>query len=301
MTLLIVLVLKAVMKGYKGGASNLFNLIVAFMPLQSIIICFIVSVYSINVDATQTSPLGIAAILTSVVLVYLTMILIRNQQKAFQYKSEYELSQQRLNIQVEHYQKLYNAQREVRSIRHNISNNLLAISGLLSKKMIAEAKERIDGIYNEVKKTADIIDSGLPSVDAVINAKIAKAAESDIRIEHKILIDNDLFVDQFDVAILIANALDNAIEGLLRSEGVERVIKLDLVSMADYISILVENQSTGLIYDDFRSSKAEKVNHGFGIEHMKAIAKKYDGDVNPIYDPETKLFTVDILLKTMEI
>ncbi|MCL2820422.1 MAG: GHKL domain-containing protein [Oscillospiraceae bacterium] len=297
LALFIVLFLRAIMKGYKRQTNNRFNVIMAVMPLQSIIICFLVSIYSINADMINSSPLGIIAILISLLLVYITMFLIRNQQKALQYKSEYELSQLRLEMQIEHYQKLYTAQREVKAIRHNISDKLVAISGLLSSGLISEALERIDGIDNEVKKTATIIDTGFPPIDAVINAKIEKAKANNINIRHKIIIDNALHTDQFDIAILIANALDNAVEGILRSNDVERVIKLDFISVPDYISLLIENYSSVPIIEGFKTVKQEKSSHGFGIEQMKAIAKKYDGDIYLIYDSESYKFTVEILLK----
>jgi len=296
-----VLIFRTIMKGNKGEGNNQFNIIMAVMPIQSIIICFVVSVYSITEGITETIPLGVIAILVSLFLVFLVMILLKNQQKAFQYKNEYDLSQQRLKMQIKHYQKLYSTQYDIRLIRHNISDKLVAISGLLSKNMISEAIERINGIDNEVKKTAEIVNTGLPPIDAVIYAKTSKALNAGIDIDHKILVDNELLVDQFDVAILIANALDNAIEGILRSSDIERVIRLDLISVSDYLSILVENKATGLIYNDLRTSKSEKINHGFGIEHMREIARKYNGDINPKYNPETKLFTLDILLKNMQI
>ena len=225
------------------------------------------------------------------------MLMIRNQQKAFQYKKEYDLAQQKLNIQIEHYQKLYDAQREIGAIRHDIRDKLTAISGLLSQGNIPEAIAHITGIVDKVEKKSDIIDTGHPPIDAVINAKITKAEESDIYIKHKLIIENPIDISQLDIALLIANALDNAIKGILRSTDVERFIKLDVTNTTEYISILVENQSSGPVYDNFQTSKPEKINHGFGLEQMKAITKKYNGDINPKYNSENYKFTLEILLK----
>jgi len=303
LALLIAFIIRAIMKRYKGETDNQFNLIMAFMPMQSIVICFVVSSYSINAGVAYSSPTGIVAILISILLVYLTMILIRNQRKAFQYKSEYNLSQQRLVMQAEHYQKLYFAQREVRAIRHDISDKLVAIYGFLSNNQVDNAMEHIRGITNDVENVSEVIDTGHPPIDAVINAKFAKAEAEEIKInvEQKIRLNEILNVNQFDVAIIIANALDNAIEGIQRSDDVDRSIKFDIIDASGYISILVENQSAGPVYDGFKTSKPEKMNHGFGIEHMKMIAKKYQGDVNPKYDPSTQTFTLEILLKNIKI
>ena len=204
-------------------------------------------------------------------------------------------------MQVEHYQNLYSAQREIRTIRHNISDNLVAISALLTAGQIDEAIERITGIYSDAEKITYIVDTGHPPIDAVIQEKLIKSENSNIHIEYKIIFDTIVLVDQFDIAILIANALDNAIEGVLRSDNNNRQITLDIAGTSDYISILVENHASGPIFDDFRTSKAEKANHGFGLEYMRAIAKKYDGDIHPEYSKETQLFRLEILLRNTSV
>jgi len=45
-------------------------------------------------------------------------------------------------------------------------------------------------------------------------------------------------------------------------------------------------------------TKPDKVNHGFGLTRMKAIASKYDGTVNLSYNAETKKFTLEVIIKT---
>jgi hypothetical protein len=63
--------------------------------------------------------------------------------------------------------------------------------------------------------------------------------------------------------MIIANALDNAIEGVLRSTGIDRTVLLDITSKSDYISILIENYASGPIYEDLWTSKPDNKNHGF--------------------------------------
>jgi len=180
LAMFIVYIARALFKSNKQSADRQLNLLMAFMPIQSIILCFIVYGYSAEINALRTPALGIAAVVISLVLVFIVMLILNNQHKALAYKKEYELAKLRLEMQIDHYQEISQAHHEVRSIRHNISNNLIAISGLLSEGSVQDAVDRINGINADVKRTEDIVDTGFPSIDAVINAKIAKASESDI-------------------------------------------------------------------------------------------------------------------------
>ena len=302
LSLFLVYVLRTFMKKGKQETDRRFNLLMAFMPMQSIILCFIVYGYSVNIDPLKTPTLGVAAVAASLFLVFIIMLVLNNQRKALIYKKEYELAQFRLETQIEHYQKLYQAQHELRSIRHDISNNMLAISGMLEGGMAQKAMDRIQEIYADVKRTSEIVDTGLPPIDAVLNAKIAKGKESDISIKYTVRLSDDLRIDQFDLAIIVANALDNAIEGILRSSGVdEKVIMLKITGTSDYISVFVENSASGPINEDFQTSKPDKGNHGFGIPQMKSVALKYVGDVQPEYDPEAGVFSLKALLKNQPV
>jgi len=297
LVIFIAYVIRVVMKGYQKQSGNQFNWIMLLMPLQSIIICFIVYFYSINIDEIQASPLGMISILLSLTLIFVTMFIVKNLQKAITYKHDYELAMIKLSTQIEHYQKLYQAQYEIRAIRHDLNNELIAISGMLDDSRIQEASEHIGKITSSISKTATITDTGNPALDAVVNAKIDKAEKSGAHIISKIAIRSDLVIDGFDLAGIIAPALDNAIEGILRSCGVEKEIYLSIDDKSGFISIVVENHTSGLVHTDFQTTKSDKSNHGFGIAQMRAIAEKYGGIVEPKYDPKLKKFSLNVLLK----
>jgi len=297
LVLFLVYIARIVMKGHKHEADNQFNILMAIMPLQSILICFIVFGYSMIVGTLETSLLGIVAIVVALALVLITMIILQKQQKNIAHNRENELMQFMLKTQVDHYRKLNDAHHDMRTVRHDISNNLLAISGMLEKGFVPDAVERINEINNNVSKSANIIDTGLPAIDAILNSKITMAVDHCINIKYEVILNAELTIDQFEVALLLANALDNAIEGILRSSAVERDIRLDFVSGSDYVSILVENHSSGPINEGFRTSKSQKANHGYGLRQMKAIAEKYNGDLHPSYNSETGMFKLEVLLK----
>jgi hypothetical protein len=300
-SLFIIYIIKVITNGIKQEADKQFNLLMTIMPLQSMILCFIAYGYTADIDALRNSSLWIVAVIISLVLVFVIVYILNSQHKALLYKKEYELSQSRLSIQIEHYQKLYQAQREVRSIRHDISNELVAISGILVNGNVQDAISRINGIHSDLVKTLEIVDTKLPPVDAVLTAKINRACELDIRIQYKVLIDDTLNIDQFDLAIIVANALDNSIEAIARSCDVDKSILLHISSAVDYITVLVENYSSGPVDENFKTSNLDTSNHGFGIAQIKSIAHKYNGDVQPNYNPQTRKFSLLVMLQNHQI
>jgi len=138
---------------------------------------------------------------------------------------------------------------------------------------------------------------GSSSSVVIDSFSISKAQDCDIRITDNIILEKDLKIDSFDLASLLANALENAIEGIKRSDGVERKITLYIDSKPDVISIVIENNTTGPVLSNFQTTKKDKKSHGFGLPQMKAIVNKYNGDIHPKYDPETGKFTLSILLR----
>jgi len=295
-TLFVVFMIRVFMKGRKQAANSQFNLLMALMPVQAIILCYIVVIYSFRSGTEDTLSLGIAAIFLSIFLIVVTMIILDKQRMALLYKREYELSQSRLKLQIEHYQEMYQEQQRVKTIRHDINNTLIAISGMLNAGQMQNALDRISLMCDDVKKAADIVNTGLPPIDAILSAKISKAKDSGIDVKYSIIIDDQLFVDQFDIAVILANALDNAIEGTVRSDNVDGKIVLVISRVADYISILIDNNTTGPIHDDYQTTKLDWKNHGFGMAQMRDVVKKYNGSFYPLYNPKESKFSLKIML-----
>jgi sensor histidine kinase regulating citrate/malate metabolism len=97
--------------------------------------------------------------------------------------------------------------------------------------------------------------------------------------------------------VIVASALDNAIEGIERSGEVERTIKLSVDVKADYILVVVDNHASGPVSEGFRTTKPDGADHGFGLQQMRSIAGKYDGAVTPGFDTKSGRFSLNVLLK----
>jgi sensor histidine kinase regulating citrate/malate metabolism len=171
---------------------------------------------------------------------------------------------------------------------------------MLKMGQVDDAIRRINEKNEHINEAEDLVNTGLPSIDAILSEKVGKARKYGIDIGYTIIIDGGLEIDQHDIAVTIASALDNAIEGVVRSDDVSKVITLNMCRIGEYISILVENDATGPIYDDYRTTKPDKNNHGFGMRQMREVSQKYNGSFRPSYDKNKRRFSLKIMLKNQK-
>ena len=278
-------------------SSKWFNLSMLLLPLQSLLLCFMLHSVVMKADDSFIVLLSMLALFFSIILIFLTMFIINHQLKSMWYKHQYESSEQRLRSQVEYYNDLHKAQQEIRSIRHDMKQKLIAYLGLLESGKADEAVKNIRETVSLVHATESASEIGLPSVDAVLNTIIKKAGDCGIAIRHKILIGGELYIDQFELSLLLSNALENALEAVIKSTGIDTDIQLRISEKPGYLHVCVENYTSEKINDNLMTTKADKVNHGFGIRNMKNIVSKYDGSFQTDFNQGNGKFSLNMLLK----
>lgn len=90
------------------------------------------------------------------------------------------------------------------------------------------------------------------------------------------------FMSSPDIYALMGNALDNALERVLREAEDERIISLQIKKNGGMVLVHLENRCShepefqdGLPVTD----KREKEKHGFGVKSIRYIAEKYHGEL----------------------
>ncbi|MCR4674015.1 MAG: GHKL domain-containing protein [Lachnospiraceae bacterium] len=105
------------------------------------------------------------------------------------------------------------------------------------------------------------------------------------------------FIKELDIYTLFANLMDNAIEASEKVAAEDRSISLIVKQQGSFISIHQENyfkeppQEENGIY---KTLKANKDYHGFGIKSMRNIIEKYNGTLSISVDE--KRFRTNILI-----
>lgn len=104
-----------------------------------------------------------------------------------------------------------------------------------------------------------------------------------------------------DVYALMGNALDNALERVLKEKEGERIISFQIRHHNDMVLIHLENRCSRMLRFENGipiTDKKDKTQHGFGVKSMRYIVEKYQGEL--LMSVKNGKFNLDILLPSQE-
>jgi hypothetical protein len=153
----------------------------------------------------------------------------------------------------------------------------------ISQLRYLENTEKSDSI-REIEKSVMIYESiaktDNQALDLVLTEKSLLCEKYHIQFSY--IADGKLldFMSLVDIYSLFGNALDNAIEALLKEEEDKRIIQMNIRARGKLLYIDIDNYSSrkmefqdGLPVTD----KEDKDYHGFGLKSIRYITEKYDG------------------------
>lgn len=183
---------------------------------------------------------------------------------------------------------------------HDFKNHLLCIKEYASKQdydCIIGYIEHLQGdAFDNVSVKAF---SGNDLIDYLISEKVSLAKKNAIDLKPCISIPQDFKCSDFDICIILTNALDNAIEATKNYDNCnERIITLNMRFIKNSLYICVKNPFSGHIKvlnnGRFMSTKRDPANHGIGISSIKKAAENYNGLVRTSIDDN--IFRIEIIL-----
>ncbi|MBM6901022.1 GHKL domain-containing protein, partial [Gemmiger formicilis] len=177
-----------------------------------------------------------------------------------------------------YYQSLQRQERQVRQIRHDLRNHLTVIQGLLEKGDASEALHYVDQMAGSpaLQGTKRFCDNETANV--VLSAKAEAMEQLGITADFSVMLPADLPVADTDLAALLGNALDNAMENV--QKAATRQITLRCRADKGLFMLRTENAVGSKINRDFSTTKADKTTHGFGLPGMREIAERYHGTLD---------------------
>ena len=169
----------------------------------------------------------------------------------------------------------------------------------LKKQMLPRAMDEQEA--QELYQTLNIYDmavkSGNEALDIVLAEKSLLCEQQHIRLECIADGERLSFMSASDVYSLIGNAIDNAIESVLKvQEHAERFINISIKDSRNLLVIRIENPFCGEL--EFRdglpvTTKEDKSFHGFGMKSIQKVVEKYNGFFS--IDPKDHLFVLNIV------
>ena len=248
----------------------------AVMPLCALIAVVLLTFQKYESAAVNTLALNQGLVVLPFVLVTSLVLLF-----AILILSDYERlerASQLAGLREVYYQGLQQQERQVRQLRHDMRNHLTVIQGLLERGDTQGAvgyleqmagSQALQGVRRFCENEA---------ANVVLSAKAEAMEQAGITADFAVSLPKDLPVADTDLAALLGNALDNAIEGI-QNAAVKKIILRCRVDKG-LLMLRLENPVGGEVNPDLSTTKADKFSHGFGIPGMREIAERYHGTLD---------------------
>lgn len=186
---------------------------------------------------------------------------------------------------------------KLKSERHDFNNHLGVIYGLLENGETDKARVYGAQLIKAAEKYRNMVNLPYSMIRAMLNYKLSGAEEEGIRLRLGINVAEGLSLNEFDMTVILGNLLDNAVEACKNVEEDKRYISLDITYKPDYLVIKIENPTDHLPvlkHGDYRTTKPDGENHGFGLGNIAYLVSRYNGLMK--IEPEDGIFRVNIAL-----
>ncbi|GKX28536.1 sensor histidine kinase [Vallitalea longa] len=207
---------------------------------------------------------------------------------------ELQLKLQQYEIQSKYYDEINDATMKLKSLRHDMSNHLGNIKGLVVYKEYAKLEEYLNKLLSEIDEVDKIIITNYPAISALLNRKYVQAEKNNINFTMNVSSIKDITIDVVDICIILGNLIDNAIEANLKVEEKNRYIKIDISNANNYIVIDCVNSIINNKIIDLNTTKADKNIHGIGLKNVRNIVEKHYGDIQIMRIKD--YFSINIML-----
>ena len=262
-------------------------LLIIFVPLLSLIV-----LNGIFVSST-VSPRRTVVYLLSVAGIFLLNIFVFDFFDTYSNTLKLQLMEQRLKSEEENYRLIENKYTEIRQLKHDISNQLAAAKRMFRQGSGPEAVIHLDRLYSKVNDASGVCYTGISAVDAIVNMKWALSLKEGIPFSCKVMVTDQMDTDELLLCRIIANLLDNAIEGTQRSQTEDKYVYISIIQNNKKLRICVMNPSDEVDADNL-TTKKEGYGHGIGVNSVREAVKQLDGILS--FKWEKGIFTSDIMI-----
>lgn len=215
------------------------------------------------------------------VLCFMAYFVVGKMMKGNQIRLEYELLKQSQEYQIQSLGQMANSYEEVRAIRHDMKNYLLALQHMMEKGEYQQAREECERITGKVDGIHVFLETGSQVIDAIVNEKLSESKRKGI--DTKCSIFTDLrAVDTLAFCTVFGNLMDNAIEAQEPLPEPERYIEVEAFNQYGYTRLRVTNttgrESTGE-GPDLKTTKPDAALHGIGHRSVERTMEEIDGAI----------------------
>lgn len=212
-------------------------------------------------------------------------------------KQQLKLLDFHLSQQAEQQNFMEHANREIKKLSHDLKHYLLAIYTLLEQGRVQDAMNELQKRQLEISKN-QIVDTAYPVLNSVLNYKLQQAQDLHIQTQLFWNINTPISLNLTDLAVVLSNGLDNAIEAARQVASATPFISITADSVGDFIRIVIQNNTNTVPIiqnGKIATTKKDKRYHGLGLDSIQTLAQRHNG--NSFIEFKDTIFTLTVVLQ----
>lgn len=220
-----------------------------------------------------------------------TYDLLMQRQASELLSAQYSMQKTQLAIQTD-------SMEQIRILKHDMRHYTQTLGALLKEERLTEALHVLDTYDDLFSKTNVKIYCKNIVINTVLSYYIAHATECGIKVTTKLDIADELPVDSEELAIVFANAFENACHACAGiPESREKSIHITFLSSPHFILELSNTCNESVVLDNNHIPATSEPGHGYGTQSISAFAVKNHAILN--YKVENGIFSLRLLLQKM--
>lgn len=198
--------------------------------------------------------------------------------------SQYRIQMERQNAALltmqisalkEKLQKVKEVEEGIRIQRHDMRHQLQAVRELLAQGDRNSALDFLDTAQKRLDEQKVVRWCRPPVLDAVFSSYFEQAKNQGIRVEAAVSLPDTLPVDEGELAIVLANALENAIHANLELPPEQRELRCKMVGIPG-VMLEITNPCTGdVVFDGSGLPVSSRDGHGLGVQSISAFCQRH--------------------------
>lgn len=243
-----------------------------------------------NLYTYSTIPI-ISFIFTLFVLIF-SYILTKN----FEYTEIIRINQKLMVEQNIYFENQIKNVETMRKLKHDLNHHIVILESLIQNNECEKAEKYLNTLQEKLPFQSPTYFCNNLILDSILSVYEQRFLENNIILNISGTFPCDITINDFDLCTIFSNLLLNAIEACIKvKDKNNRKIFIFINSYGSYVNLVMKNTYSE-IKSNFRTSKKDYLNHGFGLKNIRDSVENNNGNIEISYDNE--FFCVNILLQS---
>ncbi len=222
------------------------------------------------------------------------MFLFSSIQKEAETRHNAQLSALQLSALQSRMEAVKAAEDAIRMERHDLRHRLHTVTELISRGDREAALEFLDAAQKRLDEKKEMRWCRPPVLDAVFSSYFDQARQQHVRVEAEISLPQELPVDEGELAIVFANALENAIHANLELPTEQRWLRCRVIGYPNIMAEIANPFTSPVEFDSKGYPISRKEGHGLGTRSIRFFCEKHGAVCQ--YEAKGGVFSLHIVL-----